>query len=535
MFKSKKIYLLVVLSLIFNLVVFADLVQAYVDPDLADLYPTFITTVQDEYFTGERVDLSGSIFNGGADTEKSFTIFMYINEEGDRNINNWVKHYQEFEPLGANGTRMIDVWSWTPEKAGRYVINLTADIYGDIPESSSGGINTIEKTITVKEGAPVISGTKLSVEDTQVIVTWTTDIAASSFVFYGLGSETCCSTWQGSETLTTSHKVVVPSLKPSTTYKYNIRSGNSDDVITKTETKTFTTTAEMPDGPVIRDEELSILPTQATVRWTTDVPASSFVNYTKRGQSSWSWQGNDSLVTTHTVVLPDLESLTAYEYKIKSEDAGGTMTTSDVRIFTTTDQITQIETHAELIIEDDFDSILAELAELRNLVKEQEARIKYLEGVLLKEAEALSSDAEDAINDFIVYGVDKNTIKLGAGERAGVVNSFKSSFGKLPTTATDWQDVIKIANGRWPTQRSTSKEAQAKEAFAKIYLRTPDTTQPNDDAAVTVMAYGLRPAARNTDSEKAAIKSFEYIYGHSPTSAFDWDIVRAIAYSGASR
>ncbi|MBI4779186.1 hypothetical protein HY797_01900 [Candidatus Falkowbacteria bacterium] len=59
--------------------------------------------------------------------------------------------------------------------------------------------------------------------------------------------------------------------------------------------------------------------------------------------------------------------------------------------------------------------------------------------------------------------------------------------------------------------------------------------QPNDNAAVTVIAYGLRPTARNTNSEKAAIKSFKTIYGHAPVSALAWDIVRAIAYSGAKR
>jgi hypothetical protein len=57
----------------------------------------------------------------------------------------------------------------------------------------------------------------------------------------------------------------------------------------------------------------------------------------------------------------------------------------------------------------------------------------------------------------------------------------------------------------------------------------------NDNAAVTIMAYGLRPANRNTESEKTAIKSFKYIYGKNPVSAMEWDVVRAIAYSGAKR
>lgn len=60
-------------------------------------------------------------------------------------------------------------------------------------------------------------------------------------------------------------------------------------------------------------------------------------------------------------------------------------------------------------------------------------------------------------------------------------------------------------------------------------------SKPNDNAAITVMTYGLRPAVRNMDSEKAGIRIFKNIYGYNPDSAVDWDIVRAIAYSGAVR
>ncbi len=143
-------------------------------------------------------------------------------------------------------------------------------------------------------------------------------------------------------------------------------------------------------------------------------------------------------------------------------------------------------------------------------------------------------NVQQIINWFVTYGT-KSTKILGAGERGGVVNSFKAAFGKLPTTQEDWNDIMKIANGRWPTQRSESAENAAKETFRKIYLREPNMDQPNDNAAVTVMAYGLRPANRNMDSEKSAIRIFKAIFNYAPSSATDWDAVRAIAYSGAVR
>ncbi|MBI5465733.1 MAG: Ig-like domain-containing protein, partial [Candidatus Kerfeldbacteria bacterium] len=136
--------------------------------------------------------------------------------------------------------------------------------------------------------------------------------------------------------------------------------------------------------------------------------------------------------------------------------------------------------------------------------------------------------------NFVTYGTPTTT-SLGAGERAGVVNSFRAAFGKVPTTEADWSDVIKIANGRFPSVSNATREKSVEGTFKKIYQRSSVRTQANDDAAVVVMAYGLRTATRNLNSEKVAIKSFKVIFGKAPTTASDWDAVRAIAYSGARR
>ncbi|MBI5465969.1 MAG: carboxypeptidase regulatory-like domain-containing protein [Candidatus Kerfeldbacteria bacterium] len=144
-----------------------------------------------------------------------------------------------------------------------------------------------------------------------------------------------------------------------------------------------------------------------------------------------------------------------------------------------------------------------------------------------------AADKAQVLN-FVTYGTPTTTV-LGAGERAGVVNSFKTAFGKVPTSDSDWADVIKIANGRFPGTLNPIQEKAVEATFKKIYLRLPNRSQANDNAAITVMAYGLRTATRNLNSEKAAIKSFKAIFGKSPTSAADWDAVRATAYSGAKR
>ena len=155
--------------------------------------------------------------------------------------------------------------------------------------------------------------------------------------------------------------------------------------------------------------------------------------------------------------------------------------------------------------------------------------------ISVKSPHSLSEQDKFALAYYIHEGSPTTKI-LGAGERTGVLNSYLNAFSKLPTTETEWQDVIKIANGRWPTQKNQGRENKTENTtFATIYQRAPDMNHPHDNAAVTVITYGLRPADRNLDSEKAAIKIYRNIFNQDPVEAYEWDIVRAIAYSGAIR
>ena len=135
--------------------------------------------------------------------------------------------------------------------------------------------------------------------------------------------------------------------------------------------------------------------------------------------------------------------------------------------------------------------------------------------------------------NFIGCGT-QTTLFLGAGERIGILNSFRAAYGRVPTTQAEWYDVIRIGNGRFPTT-SASAEVAARTRFKLVYLRNPVLTVTSDTNAIVVMAYGLRPLPRNLHSEAAAIATFRAVFSRLPTSAIDWDTVRAIAYSGAVR
>lgn len=200
-------------------------------------------------------------------------------------------------------------------------------------------------------------------------------------------------------------------------------------------------------------------------------------------------------------------------------------------------QIEEIRDSAKNLYENKLDLLLAEINELRNLIKEQQVIINHLTRLKAGLFQAISAAIEDAIKNFITYGVDDNTKSLGEGERAAVIYSFKAAFGKLPETEEELEEAIKIANGRWPSITNNEAEAKAKSQFKKIYLRDPDMNDPHDAAAIKVMAYGLRQRAknRNLNSERAGLRIFRAIFGYLPDSTEDWNALQAITYSGATR
>jgi len=200
------------------------------------------------------------------------------------------------------------------------------------------------------------------------------------------------------------------------------------------------------------------------------------------------------------------------------------------------DEITVINSKAKDLKDNKIDALLAEIKVLRDQVKEQFTQIQYLQR-LISGNNNVSDTAKDAINSFITYGVDDNTKKLGAGERAAVMYSYKEAYSKLPESEAELADAIKIANGRWPGETSSNAETKAKDVFINIYQHVADMADAKDNAAVTIMAYGLRQKAenRNLNSESQALKTFKEIYGHVPSTTEEWNILQAITYSGATR
>lgn len=139
-----------------------------------------------------------------------------------------------------------------------------------------------------------------------------------------------------------------------------------------------------------------------------------------------------------------------------------------------------------------------------------------------------TADYVRALVFFVAYGTP-STKRLGYKERSGVVNSYKTTFNKIPLSKGDWTDVVRIANGSRPKATSAQAEQTAKTTFRKLYNREP--IYKGDEVAVYIIAYGVRPLKQDSTKEKSALVKFKKIYGFAPVNGTHWDILRAIAYS----
>lgn len=174
-----------------------------------------------------------------------------------------------------------------------------------------------------------------------------------------------------------------------------------------------------------------------------------------------------------------------------------------------------------------LDEILAALGINRNLSSET-----FFDQTLVPRVTPLELAVEfrNMVKNWTAYGTSGG-LRLGAGERAGVVDSYRAVYGHVPRTECEWRDALRIASGKLPSLNQP-REQQMLATFKTIYSRDADRTQPRDNAAINIMTYGIRPMVRSLANERAAIRIFHRIFGHNPANATEWDTMRAMANSG---
>ena len=240
-----------------------------------------------------------------------------------------------FAPRGhyAEDDHFFDTaWTNAPLAApagGNGLYSYGADV---LPSSSFANANYWVDPVYAQNAttAPVISAVNATSSGSAVTISWTTDEASSSSVFYGTSSSNLnlSASTTGS---TTNHVVTIANLSQGTTYYYRVSSTDASGGTTIRPAATDPPNSYLlPDTtpPVISAPSVVGSSSSATVSWTTDEPATSQVAYGTSSTALNSTASVTGLATSHAVVLPGLVQGTTYYYRITSADASGNTSTS---------------------------------------------------------------------------------------------------------------------------------------------------------------------------------------------------------------
>ena len=204
----------------------------------------------------------------------------------------------------------------------------------------AGEVTTKEFDFTTTAG-PVISNVSVKdVTDTGATITWTTDIAATSYVNTSKDQTLKDSTRNGDVQLVTDHSVVLTGLSSNSIYYYSVDGtdidSNSGEDANNGSYYTFSTGADVTP-PVITNIATPIVTTSdVAITWLTNEEATGQINY---GTVTAVYDKSTELIyvplTSHLVTINSLTANTKYYYTITSTDANGNTTVSEEQTFTT--------------------------------------------------------------------------------------------------------------------------------------------------------------------------------------------------------
>lgn len=179
-----------------------------------------------------------------------------------------------------------------------------------------------------------------------------------------------------------------------------------------------------------------------------------------------------------------------------------------------------------------------------NLVDEQTAlnNVRRFNTLFLKPSELEKVTDGQAITAslYIAYGLPGDT--SDQRNRLDNYGNFMKITGRNPVTDNDYEDMWLWSTGQ-VGKHNFNKIAEAKAfiPFIKVYRRLPQFRNKDrgkaDEMAIHMIAYYIKIPQEKRDmaKERAALKTFVDVFKRLPKSGDDWNIVRMIGYSGASR
>jgi len=193
-------------------------------------------------------------------------------------------------------------------------------------------------TFTTEDGPVISNVTTAEVFDNEATISWNTNIAADSNVYYSTFSDFSDDIEVvSSVTLTTSHSVNITGLTQGTTYYYYIKSTDAEanDAYDKNIVSglinyfSFNTSSDAV-VPVISGVSAALVgETGATIIWTTDEVATSQIEWGLTPSLGTLTTETSTYTRQHTVILTGLTIETDYYYRVISKDRSNNSSSDD--------------------------------------------------------------------------------------------------------------------------------------------------------------------------------------------------------------
>ena len=141
-----------------------------------------------------------------------------------------------------------------------------------------------------------------------------------------------------------------------------------------------------------------------------------------------------------------------------------------------------------------------------------------------------TQDEVRAMANFITYGISRETIRLGAGERRATLRDYLQTVQNANVT---WSDIQRLASGLVLVNRNLTAERSqvpvALAAYKKIFGHSPNFKNATENLAWNTLLYRTR-FPRDLSKESKGLRAYQSIYHHKPLSPFDWATVRVLGY-----
>jgi hypothetical protein len=223
------------------------------------------------------------------------------------------------------------------------LLPFTTYYYRVISEDPTGNqtVKSDNYSFTTLSGPAISNVSNPDIKNTEATITWTTNIAANSHVYYSTSASLAGATHisQDESTNVSDHSVTLTGLTSGTKYYFYVQSGVATDN-NGGDYYSFNTTVDST-APIITFNSATditgITDSAATVSWTTNELATSTLEYGLDTTYASGTLANDNFNTNHSFDLTGLTLGLTYYLRLKSTDANGNLRTSAGHIFETTD------------------------------------------------------------------------------------------------------------------------------------------------------------------------------------------------------